>query len=586
MPAEYSTLVSCFKKPTDKEKVDCFAQQVDNSTFTSLLRCVGNGRPTSDKLLECGATPAIQSAANDMRKCIASAPTPKAARDCLFKGVDPQSGKLTECLAKAHTGADATVCLDVVSPDYQKARSEVSCLNNSKNSALSCSEQVLTGTAKALVTCLGNAKDAAGQVACASSADAELPRAQKVAACVKESPQAAKLLGCVTPYLGGDAQKFATCIAGSPSNLTSCLSAVNPQMKAANDALGCVTAAKTNDKIFGCLASQVGGDGARIAGCINGGDKMSVAVCLFGNKPEVRAAQSAYQCVSKTTDVASAVENCTEALPLDDKTRQTLTCAARAGGDTSKLAACAAGAVLPPDAARMVSCAANSTGATSFALCAAGPAMNEEWRIVAECAVETGGNPIGAAGCAAGSLTIRELTKCFTGTIGKDCFGPDNTIIKDLTNAFNDVIHGPGPNNEIVKAVKAIGELTGGPNSVINNPRQIAGGSNSIINNPGQIWGGPHSVFNDPHQIWGGPNSVFNNPKQLLGGSNSVVNNPGQLTGGKNSVVNNPGQLTGGKNSVVNNPGQLTGGKNSVVNNPGQLTGGHNSVINCPLGGC
>ena len=97
------------------------------------------------------------------------------------------------------------------------------------------------------------------------------------------------------------------------------------------------------------------------------------------------------------------VAYCAQALPIDDKTRETLSCAARAGGDTSKLVGCAATAVLPPDAARMVSCAANSTGATSFALCAAGPAMNEEWRLVAECAVESGGNPIGTAGCAAGS---------------------------------------------------------------------------------------------------------------------------------------------------------------------------------------
>src|SRR5205823_10155839 len=65
------------------------------------------------------------------------------------------------------------------------------------------------------------------------------------------------------------------------------------------------------------------------------------------------------------------------------------------------------------DAARVVSCATTSSGATSFALCAAGPAMNEEWRIAAECAVETGGNPIGFAGCTATQLTINELTKCF-----------------------------------------------------------------------------------------------------------------------------------------------------------------------------
>jgi hypothetical protein len=203
----------------------------------------------------------------------------------------------------------------------------------------------------------------------------------------------------------------------------------------------------------------------------------------------------------------------------------------------------------------MVSCAASSQGLTSFALCATSPAMNEEWRIAAECAAQTGGNPAGFAGCTAGRLTVRELTKCFTGTIGKDCFGPNNTIVLGLTNAFNDMLHGPGENNEIVKAVKAIGDLTGGPNSVINKPGQIWGGPNSMINNPGQIWGGSNSVFNNPKQIWGGPNSVFNNPRQLLGGPNSLINNPGQIFGGDTSAVNQFIQKPlGGDCSVFHRP--------------------------------
>ena len=127
--------------------------------------------------------------------------------------------------------------------------------------------------------------------------------------------------------------------------------------------------------------------------------------------------------------------------------------------------------------------------------------MNEEWRIAAECGAESGGNPVAFAGCTAGRLTIRELTKCFTGEIGKDCFGPNNTIVKTLNNAFNDITHGPGENSDVVKAIKAISEITGGPNSVINYPGQLAGGPNSLINNPGQIFGGSGSVFNDPGQV-------------------------------------------------------------------------------------
>ncbi len=150
--------------------------------------------------------------------------------------------------------------------------------------------------------------------------------------------------------------------------------------------------------------------------------------------------------------------------------------------------------------------------------------MNEEWRIAAECAVQSGGAPPAFAACAAGRLTVRELTKCFTGQIGKDCFGDNNSIVVFYRNAFNDLLNGPGKNNEIVKAVDAVGKLAGGPNSVVRNPAQIAGGSNSIIRNPGQLAGGANSVVNNPGQLGGGPNSVVRNPGQLRGGENSEVN--------------------------------------------------------------
>src|SRR3982074_539868 len=104
--------------------------------------------------------------------------------------------------------------------------------------------------------------------------------------------------------------------------------------------------------------------------------------------------------------------------------------------------------------------------------------MNEEWRIAAECAVQTGGNPAGFAGCTAGRLTLKELTGCFE---GRSCFGPNNTIVKAYTDAFNDVLHGPGANNEIVVAFDKLKEATGGANSVINNPGQVLGGKDAAV---------------------------------------------------------------------------------------------------------
>lgn len=84
--------------------------------------------------------------------------------------------------------------------------------------------------------------------------------------------------------------------------------------------------------------------------------------------------------------------------------------------------------------------------------------MNEDWRIAAECAVQSAGQPYATAACAATRLTIRELTACFKGKVGKDCLGPNNTLVKAVTNAFDDLLHGPGKNNDVVKAGAAINE--------------------------------------------------------------------------------------------------------------------------------
>ena len=139
--------------------------------------------------------------------------------------------------------------------------------------------------------------------------------------------------------------------------------------------------------------------------------------------------------------------------------------------------------------------------------------------------MQSGGNPLGFAGCTAGRLTLKELTQCFT---GGSCFGPNNTIVKTFSDAFNDLLHGPGENNEIVVVFRKLGELSGGPNSVINNPDQIFGGGNSIFHNPGQILGGEHSAVREfLEKPLGGEHSVPNDfLREPLGGDCSVVRNP------------------------------------------------------------
>jgi hypothetical protein len=194
---------------------------------------------------------------------------------------------------------------------------------------------------------------------------------------------------------------------------------------------------------------------------------------------------------------------------LGPNERAVLSCAANANGDNGAFAGCAANTLLAGKLSReqevAVRCAVESGGDPSqFGGCAAanmfGLQLNPEQQVAVQCIVGTGGTPPAAAGCIASRLTLRELTKCFSdGVGGRGCFGDSNDLV--------------GKNGFVRRT---LGQIAGGPNSVINNPNQIWGGDNSFVRNPGQIWGGPNSFVRNPGQIFGGPNSVFNNPGQLL----------------------------------------------------------------------
>jgi hypothetical protein len=284
-------------------------------------------------------------------------------------------------------------------------------------------------------------------------------------------------LDCLVAATDLTQKGLASCLASSSDRgavALDCLSKSNPQMADKLAVATCAAKASDTKSAASCFTKVMGGDGAKIAACAAGGkDKM--ASCLLGDKPEYKAASQAVACVQGGRDARSLVANCSDFVIKDAKTRAVLACAAEAGSDRSKLTGCAASSVLPPEMARYAACAATSQGATSFALCAAGPVMNEEWRIAAECAVQTGGNPVGFAGCTAGRLTLKELTQCFS---GGSCFGPNNTIVKAYSNAFKDLLHGPGASNEIVVAFNKLKDATGGPNSVINNP---VGGKDAAV---------------------------------------------------------------------------------------------------------
>jgi hypothetical protein len=336
-------------------------------------------------------------------------------------------------------------------------------------------------------------------------------KVQDVQNCVSGALGNAKV-DCLLPGVDPAQRALAECLSSSSDRATvalDCLGKANPQMADKIALATCAAKAIDTKAAASCFTPVVGGDGAKIAICAKEGKDKMVS-CLLGDRPEYKAAGQVVACVQGGRDASSLVANCSDFLVEDPKIRAALACATQAS-DSSKLAACAASTVLPPEVARYAACAATSQGgATNFALCAAGSQMNEEWRIAAECAVQTGGNPVGFAGCTAGRLTMKELTACFT---GGSCFGENNTIVKTYTDAFNDVLHGPGANNEIVVAWGTLKQATGGSNSVVNKPEQIFGGENSVFHKPSQIFGGEHSVINE---VWdkpfGGDNSFWHCP--------------------------------------------------------------------------
>ena len=410
-------------------------------------------------------------------------PTAQQIAGCQSNGVD--SDVFTDCVLNK-MGSDQSGSHNLIVGCVQGKNSvEIAkCLaaqanNKTINDLVNCNPSGSTST-KFLASCAGRAELAA-----------QIDAVENCMASSKDLSQ------CLSSQLSADQRKAVECLSNGRGSQAAaiCLSSLNPSVGAALRDVQCASKATSAAGEAACIAPHLGGDAGKVANCV-AGDKNEVVTCLVRDKPEYQAAQAAYNCIANGRDATGFIENCAEGFIKDDKTRQTLSCVAKAQGDQTELAACAAEAVLPPDLARYASCAATSDGPTAFALCAVGPQMNEEWRIAAECAVETGGNPVGWAGCTAGTLTVREITKCISGQVGKDCFGPNNTIRLALDNSFRDLTQGPGKNNEIVKAIDAIGDVTGGPNSIVNNPGQLLGGGGSIFHNPGQIAQGATDFLN------------------------------------------------------------------------------------------
>ena len=276
--------------------------------------------------------------------------------------------------------------------------------------------------------------------------------------CMDASSDPATRTACITDQLGGNwpviatradcarkangsASALAACFGGDAAALASTYQCAASKTSPLDAAISCSGALSPNvANSLQCARNQSDING--YLGCLpNLGEKEKVALCLANASSDAERAGC----------IASIV-------PMDPKTALLVGCLAQSNGEAAAMAACAITPGLPPEVAKAAQCASSSTGPTDFALCATGSGLNPELRIAAECAVSTGGEPVSFASCSAGRLTARELGKCVSGEIGKEggCFGPNNDLVKAFNTQINDLLHGPGPNNDIVTALRPV----------------------------------------------------------------------------------------------------------------------------------
>jgi hypothetical protein len=135
--------------------------------------------------------------------------------------------------------------------------------------------------------------------------------------------------------------------------------------------------------------------------------------------------------------------------------------------------------------------------------------MNPEAQIAMQCAMMSGGEPFTFAGCAGGELTLRELNKCVeTGIGGDGCFGPNNDIVRALSDIGIDLNRQLGPNNDLVRAWNnGVNDLRDGPganndllqvaNTIANDLSNGPGPNNDIVQAVDQVLPGFSSLFGD-----------------------------------------------------------------------------------------
>lgn len=171
--------------------------------------------------------------------------------------------------------------------------------------------------------------------------------------------------------------------------------------------------------------------------------------------------------------------------------------------DNSDIAMCAGEQFLGHNERYYAKCVKdNMSDYSAAAACGLAKDLTPEQQIALSCAVKTGGNPKAFLICTGGQLLAREIGKCWQNGIATEdgCFGPNNDIrkfadgiddrmrtalgensevykayklykdnvllpgpthdgVKALNTVLNDIQHGPGENNDIVKAGNELKKL-------------------------------------------------------------------------------------------------------------------------------
>jgi uncharacterized membrane protein len=192
----------------------------------------------------------------------------------------------------------------------------------------------------------------------------------------------------------------------------------------------------------------------RIASCtskyLNENQTVEFLRCLSRDNLSPEQAQF-FDCATRLNYQFLSVPDCVMGGQLNDDQRRIYACIANNWGNYTDMASCAAGMALTPDQRRILACVTNNPrNYGQMAVCAVGNQLTPEQQVFASCAISTGMQPYAMAGCVGTQLTVNELQKCVDQGIGGDgCFGQNNTLVKTVSNAWNDLSRGPGPRNDL-----------------------------------------------------------------------------------------------------------------------------------------